>query len=152
MIFQFILELGLTPGEVSGLEREHFEWGVLAVAGREVEPSPSLAMFLESLPPGRVFRVGERTIQQILTRSCKVAGISPTTCLDLRRTFAVYFLAAGGGIDILATVLGMTPEGTVRMLGLERETNVGRVPAHRALAIIVGEISVRGSASNSRHR
>lgn len=138
-MLRLILEHGLSLTEVIEVRRDHYDEarGILVVDKRDVALSPPLRAFLK-VCDGEIFAVGERSAQKILTRACKAAGIPEATSKDLRRTFAVYFLAAGGGIDVLSSVMGMTVEGTVRMLGIS-SNGIDDVPAHRAFTIIFGD-------------
>lgn len=139
-IVRLILEHGLSLNEVLELGRDNYDGnrGVLVVADRDVALSDQLRRFLEVLDEPRFFELGERSVHKILARACEAAEIQVATSRDLRRTFAVYFLAAGGGIDVLSSVMGMTVGGMVKMLGIQTN-GIDDVPAHRAFAIIFGD-------------
>ncbi len=96
----------LTPPAVAALER-YLADGRLKLLGKR----PTSALFLNRLGT----RLTARSVQMILDRYSKIAGVKPVTPHVLRHTFAAHMIEAGADVRVVQELLGHAQLSTTQV-------------------------------------
>lgn len=114
VFFGVLAETGAKPGEILSLKREDVVQSRALRLPRRVTPlSEDLAVAISALEGEVLFGMSSRTIQRLIRKHGEMVGLPHLRCHDLRTSFAVRFLAAGGQITELATLLGYRDASSV---------------------------------------